>query len=138
MDSNSTNFLDIRPISSLIGAVIGGYILGPRLLFTRKFILGPKILYGIQDRPQSQTFDKISRAYFPALMALSIKSIAPQQRATAMGFYQAVYAVGMIAGPMVSGVLADNMGLSSVFYLSASLLLVIVGMAFLPVLRKDR
>lgn len=72
------------------------------------------------------------------LMALSIKSIAPQQRATAMGFYQAVYAVGMIAGPMVSGVLADNMGLSSVFYLSASLLLVIVGMAFLPVLRKDR
>ena len=71
------------------------------------------------------------------LMALSIQSIAPQQRATAMGFYHADYAVGMIAGPMVSGVLADNMGLSSVFYLSASLLLVIGGMAFLPALRKS-
>jgi predicted MFS family arabinose efflux permease len=71
------------------------------------------------------------------LMALSIHSIAPQQRATAMGFYQAVYAVGMIAGPMVSGVLADNMGLSSVFYLSASLLLVIGGIAFLPSIRKS-
>jgi len=70
------------------------------------------------------------------LMALSIRSVAPQQRATAMGFYQAIYAVGMISGPMVSGVLADNMGLSAVFYLSASLLLVIGGMAFLPVLRK--
>lgn len=70
------------------------------------------------------------------LMALSIRSVAPQQRATAMGFYQAIYAVGMISGPMVSGVLADNMGLSAVFYLSASLLLVIGGMAFLPVIRK--
>jgi len=70
------------------------------------------------------------------LMALSIRSVAPQQRATAMGFYQATYAVGMISGPMVSGVLADNMGLSAVFYLSASLILVIGGMAFLPVLRK--
>ena len=75
-------FLIFAPISSLIGAVIGGYILGPTLLFTRKFILGPKILCGIQNRPQSQTFDKISRAYFPALMALSINFIilfsAPQ------------------------------------------------------------
>jgi hypothetical protein len=38
---------------------------------------------------------------------------------------------------MVSGVLADNMGLSSVFYLSASLLLVIGGIAFLPSIRKS-
>ncbi len=70
------------------------------------------------------------------LMALSIRSVAPQQRATAMGFYQATYAVGMISGPMVSGVLADNIGLSAVFYLSASLVLVIGGMAFLPIFKK--
>jgi MFS family permease len=72
------------------------------------------------------------------LMALSIRSVTPELRATAMGFYQAVYAIGMIAGPMISGVLADHLGISSVFYLSASLILVIGVMACLPVLRKER
>jgi hypothetical protein len=75
-------FLVFAPISSLIGAVIGGYFLGPVLLFTRKIVLGSKIFCGIQERPQPQIFDKISRAYFPALMALSINFIilfsAPQ------------------------------------------------------------
>lgn len=75
-------FLVFAPISSLIGALMGGYFLGPVLLFTRKIILGSKIFCGIQERPQPPTFDKISRAYFPALMALSINFIvlfsAPQ------------------------------------------------------------
>jgi len=43
-------FLVITPISALIGALIGGYFLGPVLLFIRKIILGPKILCGIQER----------------------------------------------------------------------------------------
>lgn len=75
-------FLVITPISALIGALIGGYFLGPVLLFIRKIILGPKILCGIQERPRPPTFDKISRAYFPALMAVSINFVilfsAPQ------------------------------------------------------------
>jgi len=88
-------FLVFAPISGLIGALIGGYVLGPVLLFTRKIILGSKILCGIQERPQPPTFDKISRAYFPALMALSINFIilfsAPQifeliVNAEAMGY----------------------------------------------------
>ena len=54
------------------------------------------------------------------------------QQATAMGVYQAIYAVGMMTGPLVSGSLADNMGLGSVFYLSASLCLAIAVVAFLP------
>ena len=70
------------------------------------------------------------------LMTLSIKAVAPQQRATAMGVYQAIYAIGMFLGPLFSGSLADSHGLGAVFYLSASLCLVIVAMAFLPVLRK--
>jgi predicted MFS family arabinose efflux permease len=70
------------------------------------------------------------------LMALSIRSVAPQQRATAMGVYQAVYAVGMLFGPLLSGFVGDNLGLASVFYLSASLCLVIVGLAFMPVISR--
>ena len=69
-------------------------------------------------------------------MTLSIQAVDPQQRATAMGVYQATYSIGMLFGPLVSGFLADSQGLTSIFYLSASLCLVIAGMAFLPVLRK--
>ncbi len=70
------------------------------------------------------------------LMALSIRSVAAQQRATAMGVYQAIYAVGMLLGPLLSGFLGDSLGLASVFYLSASLCLVIAGLAFLPIVPR--
>ena len=70
------------------------------------------------------------------LMTLSIQAVAPQQRATAMGVYQAAYSVGMLAGPLVSGFLADSQGLATVFYLSASLCLVIAGIACLPILSR--
>ena len=69
-------------------------------------------------------------------MALTIYSAPPEQRATAMGVYQALYAIGMIAGPLVSGSLADSFGLSSVFYLCASLCLVIAAIAFLPIVPR--
>jgi len=66
------------------------------------------------------------------LMILSVQAVRPQQRATAMGVYQATYAVGMILGPIVSGFLADNLGLAAVFYLSASICFVLAGIAHLP------
>ena len=72
------------------------------------------------------------------LMVLSIRAIAPQQRATAMGVYQAMYAVGMLSGPLVSGFLADSLSLASVFYLSAFLCLLIAGMACLPILSRHQ
>jgi MFS family permease len=70
------------------------------------------------------------------LMSLSVQAVAARQKATAMGIYQATYAVGMILGPLISGSLADSQGLVAVFYLSASLCLVIAGMALLPVVAK--
>lgn len=68
-------FLVIAPISALIGGVAGGYFLAPALLFIHKHILGSKLLYGIQERPQPQMFKKISRGYYPALFAININSI---------------------------------------------------------------
>ncbi len=70
------------------------------------------------------------------LMALSIHDTAPQQRATAMGFFQAAYAIGMLMGPLVSGLLADKFGLAVIFYFSAAVCLLVIGMAYLPVLPR--
>ena len=75
-------------------------------------------------------------ALLTLLMTLSVRAVAPQQQATAMGIYQAMYSVGMMAGPLVSGYLASSLSLSVVFYLSASICLVIVAMTRMPVLHK--
>jgi len=53
---------------------------------------------------------------FPVMMGLSIKQIDREQRASAMGVFQAVYALGMFAGPAMSGVVADGWGISGMFY----------------------
>jgi predicted MFS family arabinose efflux permease len=37
-----------------------------------------------------------------------------------MGVFQAIYAVGMLSGPIVSGAVADAFGLDAVFFLSAA------------------
>ncbi|MFH1484978.1 MAG: MFS transporter, partial [Chloroflexota bacterium] len=55
----------------------------------------------------------------PVLMGLSILAVPSSERATAMGVFQAVYAIGMIIGPTLAGAWADIFGLSSVFVLAA-------------------
>ena len=50
-------------------------------------------------------------AAFPILMGLSIKEVADKYRATAMGFFQSIYALGMTAGPALMGFLGDTVGL---------------------------
>ena len=70
------------------------------------------------------------------LMALSIQTVAPQQRAMAMGIYQAAYAVGMILGPLTSGYLAQSQGLSAVFYLSAGMCMIVAAIAYLSPVRR--
>jgi len=72
------------------------------------------------------------------LMALSISDIAPAQRATAMGLFQATYALGMLLGPLVSGLLADHFGLPVIFYVAAAICLLVIGMAFIPILPRRR
>ncbi len=70
------------------------------------------------------------------LMALSIRAAPSGSRATAMGVYQAVYAVGMLLGPLVSGMIADSLDLDAAFRLCAALTLVIVVIAQHPVVRR--
>lgn len=48
---------------------------------------------------------------FPLLMGLSIKNVATDKRATAMGIFQAVYGLGMFMGPTIVGALTDGIGI---------------------------
>ena len=117
-----------NPFTILLGAVLmGGAILSVPLIHNVYVLEAVMVVNGL-GRGVLNTI----------LMALSIQAVAPQQRATAMGVYQAAYAVGMISGPLVSGSLADSLGLAAVFYLSASLCLLLAGMAYLRILVKRR
>lgn len=61
---------------------------------------------------------------YPVLMGLSIKTVPQEQRACAMGAFQAIYALGMTAGPALSGLIADGLGLSAVFWVTGLMCLV--------------
>jgi len=52
---------------------------------------------------------------FTVLMGLSIKHMPAEKRATAMGFFQAIYGLGMFAGPVLMGFIGDWFHLSQGF-----------------------
>jgi MFS family permease len=62
---------------------------------------------------------------YSVLMGLSIRDVDDSERTTAMGLHQAVYAVGMFAGPWLSGLLADAVGLRPMFGLTAVACLIV-------------
>ncbi len=70
------------------------------------------------------------------LMAMSVHSVPSGARATAMGVFQAVYAIGSLAGPAVSGAIAENLDLGAVFRVSATMALAIVAVAQHPAVRR--
>lgn len=76
----------------------------------------------------------------PSLLASSIRHVPSAERGTAMGVFQAVYAIGMFLGPAVSGVLADLLGLEGVFVLIAALSIVggVAGLRVFPSTRAVR
>ncbi|HZJ83485.1 MAG TPA: MFS transporter [Clostridia bacterium] len=55
---------------------------------------------------------------FSLLMSLSIKAVDPNRRATAMGFFQAIYGLGMFIGPIMVGFISDIAGLSWGFWIT--------------------
>lgn len=74
---------------------------------------------------------------YPVLMGMSIRKVVEAERGTAMGFHQAVYAIGMFAGPALSGVLADRWGMPPMFVATAVACL-ILGMLGTRRLSADR
>lgn len=57
---------------------------------------------------------------YPVLMGMSIQHVAGHERNTAMGLHQAVYAIGMFAGPWLSGMVAASWGLPAMFGVTAA------------------
>jgi len=65
----------------------------------------------------SQTLGGFGRGLVMSLlMGLSIKTVEPDRRATAMGFFQAIYGIGMSIGPVMVGFLSDTVGLNWGFW----------------------
>ncbi|MCY8233213.1 MFS transporter [Priestia endophytica] len=58
---------------------------------------------------------------FPLMLGMSVKSIPEQKKATAMGAYQALYAIGIFAGPFFAGLLNSHLGIEAGFYFAGSL-----------------
>lgn len=70
---------------------------------------------------------------YPVMMGMSIQEVADAERATAMGLHQSIYAIGMFAGPWLSGLLAEAIGLRSMFGVTAGVTLV-AGIALIRLL----
>lgn len=68
---------------------------------------------------------------YTLLLSLAIRTASSTDRASAMGIFQAVYALGMFLGPSLSGRIADSFGLNSVFIVCGLILLVCVPVAFM-------
>lgn len=72
---------------------------------------------------------------FPLLMGLSIKAVDEGKRATAMGFFQAIYGLGMFIGPVMVGFLSDTVGLTWGFW--ATSLVGLLGAAITMLLLRN-
>ncbi|QZY55638.1 MFS transporter [Crassaminicella profunda] len=91
--------------------IIGGFIVTALSTFCIPLISTVPLLMF------SQIIGGFSRGLvFPLLMGLSIKDIEESKRATAMGFFQAIYGFGMFLGPFFTGILSDFSGLKFSFY----------------------
>jgi MFS family permease len=93
-------------VFSFVAIFIG--TIGAALAPSLEALLAAQVLLGLS----------IGAAY-PVLMGLSIVHVGERERATAMGLHQAVYAIGMFAGPWLSGILAEVMGIRPMFGVTA-------------------
>ncbi|HOH20621.1 MAG TPA: MFS transporter [Anaerolineaceae bacterium] len=80
---------------------------------------------------------------YPVLMGLAIKPIQNHHRATAMGIFQAIYALGMFAGPAASGWISNQAGLMAVFSSSgwialSALPIIFIGLRLMPAAESAR
>jgi MFS family permease len=64
----------------------------------------------------TQVFAGIGRGFsFSILMGLSVKHMPSEKRATAMGFFQSIYGLGMFIGPVFIGIIEDIFSVSKGF-----------------------
>ena len=64
-------------------------------------------------------------------MAMSIRRVHDELKATAMGIYQALYAGGILLGPAVTGILIDKLGYIQAFMAMGVIAIVDAGLILL-------
>ena len=109
--------------------VFGGYLVVAFTTLAIPFIDSIPVLM------LSQAIGGVGRGLaFPFLMSSAIQAVEPSERATAMGFFQATYAVGMTDGPWIAGWLSGWLGLGGVFVVTAGVMAfaAVYGRARLP------
>ncbi len=117
----------------VLGALSGAFLathLGERktaltgLILSAGAILVIPFISSLPLLGMSQIVNGLGRGFsYPVLMGLSIKAVPEEEQATAMGFFQAIYALGMFAGPTFGGVVADILGLKGMFISTGALCL---------------
>ena len=84
-----------------------GFLLAAGVCGFTPFIRTMPVLFGVQIMGGF-----CSGVLFTLLMGLCIRNVENRKRATAMGFFQAIYGIGMFAGPSLVGALGDSVGVS--------------------------
>lgn len=78
-----------------------------------------------------QTINGIARGTaYPALMTMVIADLPDREKATAMGFYQSVYSLGMFLGPVGAGQIGESLGYGGLFASTAGVALLAAVAAF--------
>ena len=114
-------------LASLVNHRVAGRLGENRALFVGIFVMAAMafVVPLINSLPLlaiTQGISGVGRGMtYPLLMGLSIRQIPEQDRATAMGVFQATYAIGMFLGPMTCGALADVFGLSGAFVVAGAI-----------------
>ncbi|HXV98359.1 MAG TPA: MFS transporter [Anaerolineae bacterium] len=112
-------------LGNLIASVVANRIGSPRLVYLSFGLLA----LGLGIAALAPVLAVLFAAQFclglaqginnPVLMGLSIRYVNDAERTTAIGLHQSVYACGMFAGPWLSGILADAIGLRPMFGVTA-------------------
>lgn len=63
------------------------------------------------------------------LMALAIRKVPVENKSTAMGLFQALYSIGMTAGPMLLGIIVDACNYQTGYWVYAMICLLTAGLA---------
>jgi MFS family permease len=89
--------------SLAIGAVLAALAASPAAIIVAQIFLG--VGQGVS---------------YPVLMGLSMRHVADNERTVAVGAFQALYGIGMFAGPAISGVVASALGIQPMFAITAA------------------
>lgn len=134
--------LGILSLFGMVPTIFGSFLLGKLLqLIKRDYLL----LFGFLCVAIGLLFLPITKNFWilalltalgglgrgivlPALMGMCQKGIDDSLKTTAMGIFQAVYALGMFLGPTVSGIISDGFGEIFTFAMGSALM---VGSGFL-------